>query len=161
MQAKDQLRPTWSPSAGSPHRKCTPSAYGTSPRESVSHDSQSPAAPYESCSLATGGSMSLDFRVTAFPYKSSSFATPEGRFALRFPLESCSTLLSTHSAPCIGGKVVAPATKGGAAFPSPVRAVVKVLLISKTNIPLIGHLRWPFPLWCLTAPPFPRCAGAQ
>ena len=26
-----------------------------------------------------------------------------------------------------GGKVVAPATKGGAAFPSPVRAVVKVL----------------------------------
>ena len=35
--------------------KCTPSvAYGdVSPRESVSHDSQSPAAPYESCSLAT------------------------------------------------------------------------------------------------------------
>ena len=33
--------------------KCTPSAYGTSPRESVSHDSHSPAAPYESCSLAT------------------------------------------------------------------------------------------------------------
>ena len=26
---------------------------GTSPRESVSHDSHSPAAPYESCSLAT------------------------------------------------------------------------------------------------------------
>ena len=36
-------------------RKCTPSAAcgGVSPRESVSHDSQSPAAPYESCSLAT------------------------------------------------------------------------------------------------------------
>ena len=35
--------------------KCTPSAAfgGVSPRESVSHDSQSPAAPYESCSLAT------------------------------------------------------------------------------------------------------------
>ncbi len=35
--------------------KCTPSvAYGdVSPRESVSHDSQSPTAPYESCSLAT------------------------------------------------------------------------------------------------------------
>ena len=35
--------------------KCTPSAacVGVSPRESVSHDSQSPAAPYESCSLAT------------------------------------------------------------------------------------------------------------
>ena len=35
--------------------KCTPSAAfgGISPRESVSHDSQSPAAPYESCSLAT------------------------------------------------------------------------------------------------------------
>ena len=34
-------------------------------------------------------------------------------------------LLSTHSAPACGGKVVAPATKGGA--PSPERAVVKVL----------------------------------
>ena len=35
--------------------KCTPSAAfgGVSPRESVSHDSQSPTAPYESCSLAT------------------------------------------------------------------------------------------------------------
>ena len=35
--------------------KCTPSvACGDiSPRESVSHDSQSPTAPYESCSLAT------------------------------------------------------------------------------------------------------------
>ena len=35
--------------------KCTPSAAfgGVSPRESVSHDSHSPAAPYESCSLAT------------------------------------------------------------------------------------------------------------
>ena len=35
--------------------KCTPSAAcgAVSPRESVSHDSQSPAAPYESCSLAT------------------------------------------------------------------------------------------------------------
>ena len=33
MQVKDQLRPTWRPSAGSPHRKCTPSAAccGTSP----------------------------------------------------------------------------------------------------------------------------------
>ena len=42
--------------------KCTPSAAfgGVSPRESVSHDSQSPAAPYESCSLATpeGGDFS-------------------------------------------------------------------------------------------------------
>ena len=35
--------------------KCTPSAAcgGVSPRESVSHDSLSPTAPYESCSLAT------------------------------------------------------------------------------------------------------------
>ena len=36
--------------------KYIPSAYGTSPRES----------------------MSLDFRIVSLPYKSSSFATPEG-----------------------------------------------------------------------------------
>ena len=34
-------------------RKCTPSAYGTSPRESMSLDSQSLPAPYESSSFAT------------------------------------------------------------------------------------------------------------
>ena len=33
--------------------KCIPSAYGTSPRESVSHDSQVAALSYESCLLAT------------------------------------------------------------------------------------------------------------
>ena len=37
-------------------RKCTPSAYGTSPRESVSRD----------------------FQVAVLPYKSRSLATPEG-----------------------------------------------------------------------------------
>ncbi len=34
-------------------RKCTPSTYGTSPRESMSLDSQSLPAPYESSSFAT------------------------------------------------------------------------------------------------------------
>ena len=59
-----------------------------------------------------------------FPTNPVPLPPRRGKSALRFPLESCSTLLSTHSAPCIGGKVVAPATKGGAAFPSPVRTVV-------------------------------------
>ena len=36
-----------------------------------------------------------------------------GRSALRFLVELCGTKLSTHSAPACGGKVVAPATKGG------------------------------------------------
>ena len=39
------------------------------------------------------------------------------------------------------------ATKGGAAFPSPERAVVKVLLINKNSIPV----NWPPPV----APPYP------
>ena len=58
VQAKDKLRPTWRPSAGSPQQKCTPSAAcgGVSPRES----------------------MSLDSQVALLPYESSSFATPEG-----------------------------------------------------------------------------------
>jgi hypothetical protein len=44
VQAKDKLRPTWRPSAGSPQQKCTPSAAfgGVSPLESMSLDSQSP-----------------------------------------------------------------------------------------------------------------------
>ena len=46
-------------------RKCTPSAYGTSPRES----------------------MSLDFRIVSLPYKSSSFATPEGEVLAALCLE--------------------------------------------------------------------------
>jgi hypothetical protein len=45
-------------------------------------------------------------------------------------------------------------------FPA-AKAVVKILCISKNRIPVISRLRRLFPLWCLTAPPFPRCAGAQ
>ena len=42
-----------------------------------------------------------------------------GKAALCLPLVSCGTRLSTHSAPSFaGGKVVAPATKGGALFPA-------------------------------------------
>ena len=33
-------------------------------------------------------------------------------------------------------------------------------IISKIPILVISRLRRLFPLWCLTAPPFPRCAGA-
>ena len=57
----------------------------THPRGSVSLDSQSPAAPYESSSLATASgppdrlrdeSVSLDFRSPSAPYKSSSLTFP-------------------------------------------------------------------------------------
>ena len=39
--------------------KCTPSAYGTSPRESMSLDSQVALLPYESSSLATPQAVEL------------------------------------------------------------------------------------------------------
>ena len=58
LQAKDQLRPTWRPSAGSPHGKCTPSV-----------------ACGDVCSTGKG---SRDFQVAMLPCKSSSPATPEG-----------------------------------------------------------------------------------
>ena len=58
VQAKDQLRLTWRPSAGSPHGKCTPSV-----------------ACGDVCSTGKG---SRDFQVAMLPYKSRSPATPEG-----------------------------------------------------------------------------------
>ena len=67
--------------------------FAVHPRESVSHDSQVALLPYESCSLAT----------------------PSGDRINRSML-SCRDMapwLSIHSAPACGGKVVAPATKGG------------------------------------------------
>ena len=65
VQAKDKLRPTWRPSAGSPQQKCTP-------------------IPLRG--LLLKGSMSLDFRSATLPYKSSSFATPEGEVCSPLPL---------------------------------------------------------------------------
>ena len=66
----------------------------TSPRESVSHDSQVASLPYESCSLATpsGGQNK----------------TPRNILFI-----SSSTVSTGCCAPACGGKVVALATKGG------------------------------------------------
>ena len=55
----------------------------TSRREGAAVGGSPPLVPNGTTFLLKG-SMSLDFRVAALPYKSSSFATPEG--------EVCSTL---------------------------------------------------------------------
>ena len=66
VQAKDQLRPTWRPSAGSPHGKCTPiPAYGgTSPG---------------------GGSFSGVMPCDAYETYQISAISPFGGFATTFP----------------------------------------------------------------------------
>ena len=67
---------------------------GLSPRESVSHDSQVALLPYESCSLATpSGGQNKTPRNTLFI--------------------NGSTVSTGYCATACGGKVVAPATKGG------------------------------------------------
>ena len=104
MQAKDQLRPTWRPSAGSPHRKCTPSAYSTSPRESVSRNFQSPYGSLQisfACHPGGGGLLSA--------YLSDNL--------------NCSFYSDGKSPPPPGGRWCV-STKRGASFPSPARAVV-------------------------------------
>ena len=62
--------------------KYTPSVtFGdVSPRESVSHDSQSPTAPYESCSLATPEGEIL----AALPFV--MLMKPESKLRINFPL---------------------------------------------------------------------------
>ena len=88
----------------------------TSPRESVSHDFQVALLPYESCSLATpSGGQNKTPRNTLFI--------------------NGSTVSTGYCATACGGKVVAPATKGGApspegrlyGFPTGESPVVKVL----------------------------------
>ena len=90
-----------------------------------------------------------------------------GRSALRFLVELCGAMLSTHSPPSeAGGKVVAPATKGGrrrqaAIILAPVGAYLHPAkdwfqqfafgFISRNSIAMISGLRPLFfpPLWCL------------
>ena len=78
--------------------KYTPSAYGTSPRES----------------------MSLDFRVALLPYKSSSFATlfrGQNKPLYASPQRHVAQCLASIVPPLAGGKVV-PKVPKGEAFPS-------------------------------------------
>ena len=86
VQAKDKLRPTWRPSAGSPQQKCTPFGAG---------------AP-----LLLKGSMSLDSQVVLLPYESSSFATPEGEVlaAIRFAVLMRALLPCGLLCPCTAGE---------------------------------------------------------
>ena len=108
--------------------KCTPSvAYGdVSPRESVSHDSQSPTAPYESCSLATPegeilAALYLELLMNSnakrrenFPLRGKWCAAPEGvHFHGRSPVVWFSAITTMNtSRPKCSAPIVPPATPG-------------------------------------------------
>ena len=89
-----------------------------------------PLVPYGT-TFAPLGSVSLDFRVTAFPYKSSSLATPlcggtTTRTMLRVTYEN--TASRSFALPPLAGPFRrSPAKRArGNAFPSPAKAVVEV-----------------------------------
>ena len=96
VQAKDKLRPTWRPSAGSPQQKCTPSAYGTSPRESVSRNFQSPYGSLQisfACHPGGGGllSASLSANLSRSLY-SGARSSPFGGKVVRQHQKGCISL---------------------------------------------------------------------
>ena len=117
--------------------------------------------------LLLKGSMSLDFRVAALPYKSSSFATPEGEVCstLTFALTQDAHYIAAVKVPppgerwCISTKRgVFPSRqrRGWPVFPSPVRAALWFYqLTSSPAHQFTSPLPWFYQKWRRRRPPQP------
>ena len=88
-------------------------------------------------------------RVVVSPYRAMSFIMPPA------------AVTSTSSIIIILTLVHPFATSWPSSPKGDARTLRDLLSVSygKIGMTMISHLRWLFPLWCLTAPPFPRKRG--